>query len=221
MSVEELPELALCCDDSIVEGRSGCACRAKAVLPGGMRVRLSKTLAGILRHHPGRYGVRLSRDGWARVRDVVEGLRRAGWGWVEEWHVVGVALHDPKGRYELKEGLIRARYGHSIPVKVEPLPGEPPPTLYHGTTEERVELIMEKGIVRGRRLKVHLTSSLEDAIDTGLRHGSSVAVLVVDVECLKKRGLRVEKMSRTVYTVDWVPPECIVEVRRPGRGRSL
>ncbi|BAA79116.2 RNA 2'-phosphotransferase [Aeropyrum pernix K1] len=218
---EELPELALCCDGTVVEGRSNCRCKARAVLPGGMRVRLSKTLAGILRHHPGRYGVRLTREGWARVSEVVEGLRKAGWSWVEEWHIVGVALHDPKGRYELRNGEIRARYGHSIPVNVEPLPGEPPPILYHGTTEEALPLIMERGIMRGRRLKVHLTSSLEDAVSTGRRHGNLVAVLLVDVECLRRRGLKVERMSKTVYTVDWVPPECIAEVRRESLGRSL
>ncbi|HHV35992.1 MAG TPA: RNA 2'-phosphotransferase, partial [Syntrophomonadaceae bacterium] len=39
-----------------------------------------------------------------------------------------------KKRFEIKDGEIRATYGHSLPSKIEKKPTVPPKFLYHGTT---------------------------------------------------------------------------------------
>jgi len=64
-----------------------------------------------------------------------------------------------------------------------------------------------------RRIKVHLSVTLESAIEVGARRSREVAVLEVDVACLESMGLRVEKASPLVYTVDYVPPKCIKDYK--------
>lgn len=200
--------LFLCEDGSIVEDERECRGRVVDVLDGVLRVRVSKRLSGVLRHFPERYGIVLDRRGWAGLGEVVEALRR-DFPWLREWHVRGIVLYDPKGRFEVSGGRIRARYGHSVDVSVEPLPGRPPRVLYHGTSYHNLPSIMRRGIVPMKRRLVHLTSSFEDAVDVGRRHGRVVVVFTVDTECLEERGLRVYRAGRNVYTVEWVPWECV------------
>jgi len=208
---EGLPPLHLCGDGSIVEDPGLCEGRGgvKASLPGASRLALSKRMAGLLRHYPHRYGLSLDREGWASVGDVVAALRRSGLRWAEEWHVRGVALYDPKGRYELAGGRVRARYGHSVNVD----PGYPeavdPPTLYHGTPARNLRSILSRGLLPGRRLYVHLAASPEDAVETGRRHGGPVALLRVDPECLRRRGVKVYMATGKVYLASMVPPDCV------------
>lgn len=206
---EELPPLYRCRDGSIVEDPSSCRGGYIGVLGGRERVALSKRMAGLLRHFPHRYGLRIDREGWASIRDLVSALRASGYPWAEEWHVVGIALYDPKGRYELRGGLIRARYGHSIQVSLNLPRGGAPTILYHGTPLRNLPSIMEKGLLPGRRLMVHLTSSVNDAVEAGARHGKPVAILEVDVNCLREKGLEPMKAGKTVYVVKHVPPECL------------
>jgi putative RNA 2'-phosphotransferase len=171
-------------------------------------------MAGILRHFPDKYGVTLDSEGWAKIDDLVRALRAAGYPWVEKWHVRAIAELDPKGRYEVMGDKIRARYGHSVKVKVEPLSYEAPPTLFHGTIEENLPSIRAKGILPMRRLKVHLSASIEDAVETARRHGPRVVVLEIDVECVERSGYTVARASKTVYVADYIPPECIKKVHR-------
>lgn len=209
MASGELPPLYRCRDRSIVDDPSRCRGGYIGVLGSRERVALSKRMAGLLRHFPHRYGLKIDREGWASVRDLVIALRASGYPWAEEWHVVGIALYDPKGRYELRKGMIRARYGHSIDVSVNLPRGEAPAILYHGTPLRNLPSIMEKGLLPGRRLMVHLTSNVNDAIETGARHGKPVAILEVDVNCLREKGLEPMRAGKTVYVVKRVPSECL------------
>ena len=185
-------------------------------LPDDLRVRLSKKMAGLLRHYPERYGLRVDREGWARIEDLVEALHRIpGFEWVEKKHILEVVARDEKGRYEIRGDRIRARYGHSIPVE----PGlevleEPPRFLYHGTVEESLASIRKKGILPMKRRMVHLSYTLADVVETARRHGPRVVVLIVDTQCLKGRGLTLYRAGPRVVTVRWVPPECISRVIR-------
>ena len=205
-------DIYLCKDGSFTEDPDSCPGGVEDSLPGHMRERLSRMLSGILRHFPSDYGVSVDERGWAGIGEIVGSLRRLrSYSWVEEWHLRAIASLDPKGRFEVSGGKIRARYGHSIRVKVEPLSYEAPRTLYHGTSRDRLPSILERGIVRMKRLKVHLTENLGQALEVGRRHGDPVAVSI-DTGCLERKGLRAEQASKTVYTVDYVPPDCIREV---------
>ena len=194
-----------------------CGQPCELVLDGKRRLMLSKLLSGLLRHFPHEIGLRLREDGFTEV-DVEELARliRTRWrnkelySWIRGEHILAVAMTDPKGRFEVKDGRIRARYGHSIRVKVElPEVKNPPKYLYHGTTPEALPRILREGLKPMRRLKVHLTDSIEEAIENARRRTQHPVVLRIDAERAIRRGLRIFKAGKHVYVIDYVPPDLI------------
>jgi len=194
-----------------------CGEPAELLLDPHRRLRLSKLMSALLRHIPGEAGLRLDEEGWVSVDELVRAIRerwrnREMYRWVRREHVEAVAMLDPKGRFQLRDGRIRAAYGHSVRVRLgyEPLrPGEAPRILYHGTVERFLPSIMREGLKPGRRMMVHMTTRLSDAVETGRRHGGRVVVLVIDTVCLERHGVPVYRASETVYLAPRVPRECI------------
>ena len=167
----------------------------------------------MLRHAPETLGLRLDSGGWVRVQDLVAALRaRRGYAWVGKEHIEAVAHADPKGRFELRGQLIRARYGHTKPVTIEYGEHRGSAPLYHGTTEEAWGRISCGGLLPGSRLWVHLSTSMKDAYETGRRHGGKVAVLEVDAKCLREHGIKVYAASSRVKLVKYVPQECMKRI---------
>ena len=192
-----------------------CGRPAKLLMSGEQRLRLSKLVSFLLRHGPWEACLEPDEEGWVGVDELVEGIRRCwrnreAYQWVTREHILALAALDPKGRFEVKDGRIRARYGHSIPVvyRLEP-ERNPPPRLYHGTVRRSLPSILEKGLLPMKRRMVHMTISIRDAYETGRRHGPDVVILEVDTRCLAEKGIPVYRASRTVYMAPRVPPECI------------
>ncbi|MCE4625324.1 MAG: RNA 2'-phosphotransferase [Desulfurococcales archaeon] len=172
------------------------------------RVEISKKLAGLLRHYGEKYGVRVDGEGWARIEDVVEALKRMGFH-VTIDDIISLAAEDEKGRYEVRGDKIRARYGHSVRVSIRYEESWDVEKLYHGTPLRNLRSIMERGLLPGKRLYVHLTPDPKTALETGRRYGRPVALLEVDVRCLRRSGRRLYKATSVVYLTDSVPPDCI------------
>ncbi len=182
--------------------------------------RLSKLLTLVLRHRPELMGIRLDEFGFSDV-DVGELARRIsrlrGFEWVTAGDIEMVVVRDPRGRFEIRGGRIRATYGHSVPVLPPGDPLEdPPPVLYHGTTRRALSKILREGIKPMRRRFVHLSATPEVAVEVGRRHGSDVVVLVVDAQGLVRRGMRVWRGSDLIYLTEWVPPELIRSLGEDG-----
>jgi putative RNA 2'-phosphotransferase len=196
-----------------VEEPVHCGVRAEPVLDGRRRVMLSKLMSGLLRHYPWEAGLHMDRGGWVSIDELVEGIRsrwrnKELYQWVTREHVIAVAMLDPKGRFEIRDNMIRARYGHSVNVDIEYPVVEYSRPLYHGTSINSLSKIMIEGIKPMKRRYVHLTTSFEDARETGSRHGRPV-VLVVDTSCLKEHELQLYKATDKIYLVKYVPPQCI------------
>ncbi|RUM48068.1 MAG: RNA 2'-phosphotransferase [Hyperthermus sp.] len=195
---------------------------ARLLLSGEQRLRLSKLMSFLLRHGANEVGLALSENGWVSVRELARAIRerwrsREYYSWLQEEHIIAVSLLDPKGRFELSSDrkMIRASYGHTIRVSLgyKPLkPTELPRVLYHGTLRENIPSILERGILPMRRIFVHLTPSIDVALEVGLRHGRDVVILVIEPSCLLKKGLSVYKASNIIYLTKHVPPSCIREV---------
>jgi len=195
-----------------------CCGPCRLVLRGSDRERLSRLMSAILRHAAPSYGVRLSSDGWARLDDLVEAAKRRH-PWASREHVEAVAACDPKGRFEVARGLVRARYGHSLPVSPSYVEDREVNTLFHGTTLDRVPSILREGLRPMKRRMVHLSASLEEALTNASRwRGREPAVVVVDAAKLRSMGFKVYKASHAVYLAERVPPSCIVKV--VGKGLS-
>ncbi|WP_297438585.1 RNA 2'-phosphotransferase [Thermococcus sp.] len=172
------------------------------------RVRVSKLMAYILRHSPEEFGLKLDREGFIPLEELVNALRRVYPDVTEEF-VREIVERDPKGRYEIRDGKIRARYGHSFEVRLNHGEDTETKILYHGTPKRNLGRIMEEGLKPMKRQFVHLTTSREEALETGRRHGRDVVLLVIDADCLRRKGLKVYKAGKNVRIVERVPPECI------------
>ncbi len=155
-----------------VEEEVHCGHRTELVLDGRKRVMLSKLMSGLLRHYPWEAGLNVDREGWVRIDDLVRGIRekwrnRELYQWVTHEHVIAVASLDPKNRFELRDDMIRARYGHSIDVGIRYEEASISKTLYHGTSRDRLSRILLEGLKPMKRKYVHLTIDPKDAIETG------------------------------------------------------
>lgn len=164
-------------------------------------VKRGKELAYLLRHDK---TYRFDRDGWRTVEDLVDNHGYT----VEELREI-VETNNKK-RYEFSDdGLrIRARQGHSVNVDVGLAEKTPPDVLYHGTADRFVGSIMEKGILKGTRLHVHLSENVETALAVGERHGRP-AVLQIDSGIMSDDGVKFWLSNNGVWLTEYVDPKYI------------
>lgn len=184
-------------------GRSG-----TPVLTGDRRETLSRFLSYVLRHDPADAGIDLTRSGWAAL-DVVVAAAAERYDWADEAGVAAVVAADPKGRFEVDDGRIRATYGHSVDVELATTDHPVPDVLYHGTDPDAVSKIRREGLRPMSRQLVHLSDTESEALDVGGRHAARPALLRVDAAAMLADGNEITKRGRHVYTTEYVPPEFI------------
>jgi len=172
------------------------------------RRRISRLMAYILRHSPEEFGLKPDVEGFVPLEELVNALKGVYPDVTEEF-VGEIVARDAKGRYEIRDGKIRARYGHSFEVELDHEEDRDARILYHGTPRRNFKRILKEGLKPMKRQFVHLTTKREEALETGRRHGRDVVLLVIDANCLRKRGLRIYKAGKNVRIVGHVPPECI------------
>ncbi len=102
--------------------------------------RLSRFLSYLLRHRPQEYPIAFDRHGFAPWAEVVDTVRER-FREVTEEQMCAVVIGSDKQRFELKDGKVRATYGHSFPVDLGLEPVEPPRQLYFGTARDLAQSI--------------------------------------------------------------------------------
>ncbi len=174
-------------------------------------VRTSKFLSYVLRHNPDALGLDLDPGGWADVDTLLNRARADGRS-MDRTLLERVLAHGEKERFTLSaDGTkIRANYGHSIDVNLDLTPTPPPPHLYHGTAEQALPAIRTDGLRPKSRQYVHLSSTREEAIRVGSRHGTPV-VLTVDAQGLHEAGHTLYRSTDAVWLTDRVPPHFLKE----------
>ena len=167
--------------------------------------RISKYLALILRHRPEAGGLRLDAQGWANVEAVVDAVR-ARFGGFDRAELQQLVLFNDKRRYAFDDSgtRIRASQGHSVPVELGLEPVEPPPLLYHGTSERALPSILDQGLVKGRRNHVHLSADVVTARQVGSRRAGPSVTL--EVRSGDMRGHDFYRSANGVWLTDHVPP---------------
>ena len=155
-----------------------------------------KRLAFLLRHDK---NYQFDEHGWREISNLITSH---GYTMDELKEIVET---NNKQRYEFSEDMtrIRARQGHSVLVDVELEEKLPPDVLYHGTGEQSLASILEKGINKGNRLYVHLSETRETAINVGKRHGKPV-VLVIDAKRMAEDGHKFFLSRNGVWLTDYV-----------------
>lgn len=174
-------------------------------------VRLSKTISHALRHAPWLYELELDEEGWTPVADLLAGLRRHRRAWrdLSEKDLRAMMARPGKERFEMREGKIRALYGHSIEMKIEKAPATPPRRLFHGTAPKTAAVIRREGLKPMNRQYVHLSADEETAQEVGRRKVRDPAILTVRAAEAHEAGVSFYHGNEMVWLADHVPPEFI------------
>jgi putative RNA 2'-phosphotransferase len=110
-----------------------------------------------------------------------------------------------KKRHELRDGKIRALYGHSLPGKLLKQAAEPPAVLYHGTAPEIVERIKEEGLRPMGRQYVHLSVDMGTAEQVGRRKTQIPVLLTVKAREAHAEGIAFYRGNDLVWLADFIP----------------
>jgi putative RNA 2'-phosphotransferase len=177
--------------------------------------RLSKTISRALRHAPEDFGLELDAEGWTPVAALLAALRprRREWRELNEVDLETMIAQADKKRYEIRDGKIRAYYGHSIPDKIERPPAEPPPVLYHGTSPEKAQIILRDGLKSMSRQHVHLSSDQQTAQKVGLRHSPKPVILEINAADAHRAGVAFYVGNEDVWLSEAIPPAFILDRR--------
>jgi RNA:NAD 2'-phosphotransferase (TPT1/KptA family) len=145
----------------------------KESVPSHDHRRLSKSMAYQLRHHGPNNDVLVDTAGFASMDDLAFALK------VDSSHLLAVAEHPGEPRFEVRDGHIRALYGHSLNVVIDAgIKVGAPPTLYHGSSWSAVDAIVRDGLIPMQRRVVHLTNIAEEAMAVGERKGAPLVFAI-------------------------------------------
>jgi RNA:NAD 2'-phosphotransferase (TPT1/KptA family) len=146
---------------------------AKESVPSHDHRRLSKTMAYQLRHHGPNNGVLIDKAGFASMDELALALK------VDSTHLLGVAEHPGEPRFEVRDGRIRALYGHSLDVVIDAgIKIGAPTSLYHGSSWSVLDAIVHDGLVPMQRRVVHLTNIANEAMAVGERKGAPLVFAI-------------------------------------------
>jgi putative RNA 2'-phosphotransferase len=169
---------------------------------------ISKFLSLVL---PETIDINLDKNGWASTAELIEKCQNR-FRDISLENIKEVVQTNDKQRFALSDDavFIRANQGHSLETVELDLDAQvPPDILYHGTAEQNLASIREKGIEKRSRQYVHLSADVETATKVGSRHGK-VVVLKIDTKKMVAEGLPFYKSENGVWLTDNIHPTYIL-----------
>lgn len=172
-------------------------------------VKLSKFVSKLLRHEPEKYSLVLDEQGFTDLS--------ALWQQIEKNFKQRYSYEDfermlasdgGKQRFEVRDGRIRAMYGHSTKNEINYEAVTPPEILYHGTVDRALPAIREHGLKGMRRQYVHLSTHTDRANVVANRHGQA---LLLKIHALKahEAGIVFYNPEPQHFLAKHIPPEFI------------
>ena len=208
--------LGYCEEHGYYRGKSCPVCNkeGKFIMNDYETKKLSSILVGILRHFPKQFNVELDKHGWGDMEEIAKAIsvKIEKFYWVRKRHIVAIALTDEKGRYEVKEGKIRAKYAHTIDVDLSDLPKADIDILYYPVTQEEMDIVMEQGIFPTDRSKVHLSATLEKATEAGKVRDENPIILKINAKKAIEDGIDIRKATKDVYLADKIEAKYITKI---------
>jgi len=164
------------------------------------RGRLVSTMAFALRHDPAHFDLQLDDEGWTSFEDLIIAIRfeRHEWACLDE-SIVNEAIAD-MDRFEVRNGRIRAVYGHSVELAKLPAIETPPAVLYHGTSADNMSSIIQQGIRRMRRRFVHLSSEFGWVVSF-LDDKQAWTIFAIDTAPALENGVMFRRANHHVWLV--------------------
>lgn len=172
--------------------------------------RVSKFLSYVLRHHPELIDLELDQYGWANTQELVDKATRGDHILTMDM-LIEIAETNDKKRFSFNQDktMIRANQGHSIlNIDLQLKSTEPPEFLYHGTVAKFIDAIKEKGLMKGERQHVHLSSSIDTARKVGSRRGKPIILRIQSKEMFDK-DYKFYLSENGVWLTDHVPNQFI------------
>jgi len=169
--------------------------------------KIGRTMAGVLRHFPDRYGLKMDGHGWIDLGEFINSIqvRQRRFRWIKAHHILAIIDTDPKGRYQFRDGMLRATYAHSIDVDIDLPTRNIPELLFYPTTKEEKDIVLETGLLPSDRKKVHLSRTVESAIVAGKVRDPNPLIFEVNSVGVIEDGHVISKAGNTVFVVDAVP----------------
>ena len=165
--------------------------------------RFSRWMAYVLRHNPARYGLAPDRHGYVDFEELVRVAARR-YPVMDANRLRELVASSDQSRFEVAEGRVRARYGHSIPAEPVGPSVEPPAALYHGTEESRLAAILTGGLHPVERRMVHLSVTAEDAFLMAKRKAERPAIVRVRAHEAHAAGIAFYK-EQDLYLAPFIP----------------
>ncbi len=174
-----------------------------------LKVAVSRYMSYLLRHNPS--GLRIDERGFVDLPELLNKLRNK-FPSVDSEAIREIVEGSRRRRFEIRDGKIRALYGHSIPVKMELKEDRSVKVLYHGTTPWAASRILKTGLKPMKRRWVHLSPTIEIARKIGLRRAGHPVVLEIDAEAARKNGIKFYKATEEVYLCRRLPAKYIKRI---------
>lgn len=170
-------------------------------------VQLSRTISYALRHNPAEFGLTLDAEGWVAVEDLLGALckRSSKWNSLRIDDLARMMAQSEKQRFEMRDGKMRAFYGHSIEQKMQHEPAVPPALLYHGTTLQAEKIIRSEGLKPMGRQYVHMSADEETARQVALRRTQRPVILRIDAHIAAQEGIVFYLGNGKVWLADHIP----------------
>lgn len=170
--------------------------------------RLSKEISYALRHAPWEYELEMDEEGFVKIYQLLSSLTNYERD-IRQSDIQHIIDISEKQRFEIVGDKVRALYGHSIPMHIKKVPGEPPEVLYHGTAKRTIDLIKESGLLPMNRQYVHFSVDTDMAKSVGSRRDSKPAILVIKSKEAYNDGVPFYIGNEHVWLCDKLPSKYI------------
>jgi len=196
------------------ESCPNCSKKGKFLMNDTELSSLSRIMAGALRHFPEKIGLMMDGKGWVEISSLIDaiGVGRSGFRWLRIHHIEALVYTDPRERYQIDGGMIRATYGHTIDISLDDLPPADIDYFYYPVTEEEADMIIEGGLRPIDRKKVHLSGSIEKAIEAGKIRTEEPMILKIDGIKAKKDGIKIYHAGKDVFITNNIDAKYISKV---------
>lgn len=184
--------IRICANHGYFRGeKCKCGDAGRFVLSAYKADKLGRIVSGALRHFPQELGLTVDKQGWTDYGGLIRAVQQR-YPWARDFHIKALVESDEKGRYQIKEGKIRATYGHSIDVELDhPLNDQP--ILYYGTSEEEAEMILVSGLKPVKQRYVHLSRTIENAVTVANIHTDKPIIVTVNAKGANDIGIKIMK----------------------------
>ncbi len=204
-----MEDIRFCPEHGFYRGETcNCGTKGELILDRNRVERLGRLISGILRHFPDKFGLEMDENGWVNFESLTRVVRRK-YRWANKWLIKALVYSDTKKRYELKDDKIRARYGHSVKVKMNDLPLADEDVLYYGTGEEEAQRMIEIGIKPVNQTFVHLSTTIEKSEEVARLRTDNPIILEVDAKKAREDGIRIVKANDIIALAEEIPAKYI------------